>query len=112
MTAGDRGFPPVLARMWHAGELGGVRVGCNPVEKGAGDGGGAVGDMQSAVDVFQVGAHGSLGDDEKAGDLGVGVPGGEQVQQVLLPGGELGVGVAAAFGVEVGLVQVRAQQRE
>jgi hypothetical protein len=39
-------------------------------------------------------------------------PGGNQVQQVLLPGGELGDGVAAAFGVQVGLVQVRAQQGE
>ena len=28
---------------------------------GAGDGGGPAGDLQQAVDVFQVGAHGSLG---------------------------------------------------
>jgi hypothetical protein len=49
---------------------------------------------------------------EAAGDLGVGVPGGDQVQQVFLPGGELGDGVAAVFGVEVGLVQVRAQQHQ
>ena len=64
------------------------------------------------VDVFQVGAHGSLGYAQAAGDLGVGVPGGDQAQQVFLPGGELGDRVAAAFGVEVGLVQVRAQQHQ
>ena len=64
-----------------------VRVG-----EGAGDGGGAAGDLQQAVDVFQVGAHGPLGDAEAAGDLGVGVPGGDQVQQFPLAGGELGAG--------------------
>ena len=31
------------------------------IGEGAGDGGGAAGDMQLLVDVFQVGAHGSLG---------------------------------------------------
>jgi hypothetical protein len=40
------------------------------------------------------------------------VPGGQQVQQVLLPRGEPGDRVAAPLSVEVGLVQVRAQQRE
>jgi hypothetical protein len=84
----------------------------NPVREGAGDRGGAAGDLQPFVDVFQVGAHGSLGDAQPAGDLGVGVAGGQQAQQVLLPGGEPGNGVAAALGVQVGLVQVRAQQRE
>src|ERR1700678_1396297 len=82
--------------------------GC-PVGESAGDGGGPAGDLQQAVDVFQVGAHGSLGYAQAAGDLGVGVPGGDQVQQLLLPGCELGGGVATALGVEVCLVQVRAQ---
>ena len=58
-----------------------------PVGEGAGDGGGAAGDVQPFVDVFQVGAHGSLGDAEAAGDLGVGVPGGQQPQQVASAGG-------------------------
>ena len=40
------------------------------------------------------------------------MPGGDQVQQVGLPGGEPGDGVAAPLGVQIGLVQVRAQQRE
>jgi len=48
----------------------------NPVWEGAGDCGGAAGDLEPGVDVFQVGAHGSLRDAEAAGDLGVGVPGG------------------------------------
>ena len=51
------------------------------VGEGAGDRGGPAGDLQQAVDVFQVGAHGSLGYAQAAGDLGVGVPGGDQVQQ-------------------------------
>ena len=68
--------------------------------------------VQQAVDVFQVSAHCSLGYTQAAGDLGVGVPGGDQVQQFLLPGGEPRGRVAAAFGVEVGLVQVRAQHGE
>ena len=83
-----------------------------PVGEGAGDGGGPAGDLQQAIDVFQVGAHGCLGDAQAAGDLGVGVPGGDQVQQVPVPGGELRGRVAAALGVEVGLVQVRAQHGE
>src|SRR5262249_47867758 len=86
--------------------------GCQAVGEGAGDGGGPAGDLQQAVDVFQVGAHGCLGDAQAAGDLGVGVPGGDQVQQVPVPRGEPGGGVAAALGVEVGLVQVRAQHGE
>ena len=49
---------------------------------------------------------------QAAGDLGVGVPGGDQVQQVPVPGGERGGRVTAALGVEVGLVQVRAQHGE
>ena len=42
-----------------------------------------------------MGAYGSLGKPEAAGDLAVGVPGGDQVQQFPLPGGELGAWVAA-----------------
>jgi hypothetical protein len=68
--------------------------------------------IQLFVDVFQVGAHGSLGDAEAAGDLGVGVPGRQQAQQVVLPGGEPGDRVAAPLGVQVGLVQVRTQQHQ
>ena len=68
--------------------------------------------MQPAVYVLQVGAHGGLGHAEGAGNLGVGMPGSDQVQQFPLPGGELGSGVAAAFGVQVSPVQVRAQQDE
>jgi len=70
------------------------------------------GGPQQAVVVLQAGAHGSLGNAEAAGDLTVGVPGGDQVQQFPLSGGELGDWVAAALGVEVGLVQVRAQHGE
>jgi hypothetical protein len=44
-----------------------------------------------------VGAHGSLGQAEAAGDLGVGMPDGNQVQQVPVSGGEPGNGVAAAL---------------
>jgi len=57
-------------------------------------------------------AHGFLGHAEPAGALGIGVPGGDQAQQLPLPGGELGRWVAAAFGVQEGLVQVRAQQHQ
>jgi hypothetical protein len=59
-----------------------------------------------------VGAHGSLRYAQTAGDLGVGVPGGQQVQQVFLPRGEPGHRMAAPLGIQKGLVQVRAQQRE
>src|ERR1700722_7689523 len=75
------------------------QVSGGPVGEGAVDGGGPAGDLQQVVDVFQVGAHGSLGYAQAAGDLGLGVPGGDQVQQFLLPGCELGGGVAAALGV-------------
>src|SRR5580693_2985994 len=54
--------------------------------KGLGDGGGAVGDAEPGEDVLQVFPHGGDRDDELAGDLGVAVPGGEQVQQFPLPG--------------------------
>jgi hypothetical protein len=54
-----------------------------------------------------VGAHGSLGDAEPPGDLAVGVPGRQQARQVVLAGGEPGYGVAAAFGIHVGLVKLR-----
>ena len=95
-----------------AAPAGDLVVSGRPVGEGAGDGGGPAGDLQQAVDVFQVGAHGSLGNAQAAGDLGVGVPGGDQVQQFPLPVCELGGWVAAALGVEVGLVQVGAQHGE
>jgi hypothetical protein len=81
----------------------------NPVREDAGHGGGSAGDVQPGVDGFQVCAHSSLGYAQAAGDLGVGVPGGEQAQQFPVPTGELR-DRAAAFGVEIGLVQMRAQQ--
>jgi hypothetical protein len=84
-----------------------VVSGC-PVCEGASDGGGPAGDLQQAVDVFQVGAHGSLGYAEAAGDLGVGVPGGDQVQQFPVPGGEPGRRMAAALGVKVGITLIAA----
>ncbi len=83
-----------------------------PVGEGAGDGRGAAGYLQPGVDVFQVLAHGSLGQGEPAGYLGVGVPGGQQMQQVPVPGGELGHAEAALLGVGVGLMQVRAQEHQ
>jgi hypothetical protein len=57
-----------------------------------------------------VGAHGSLGDAQPPGDLAVGVPGRQQAQQLVLPGGEPGNRMAAPLGVQAGLIQVRAQQ--
>jgi hypothetical protein len=39
------------------------------------------------------------------------LPAGDQVQQLPLPGGQLRRRVAAPFGSQVGLVQVRPQQR-
>jgi len=83
--------------------------GCEVWER-AGDGGGAAGHVQPGVDVLKVDAHGSLRHAEPPGDLGVGVPGGDQVQQFPLPGRQLGDWVTASFGVEVCLVQVGAQQ--
>src|SRR6516165_6219297 len=77
-----------------------------PVRERTGYCGRAAGDVQPVIDVLQVGAHGGLGQTEAAGDLGVGVPGGDQVQQFPLPGSELDSGVAAAFGVQVSPVQV------
>ncbi len=62
------------------------------IREGAGDGGGAAGDIQLLVDVFQVGTYGSLGDAQTPGDLAVGVPGRQQVQQVVLPGSQPGTG--------------------
>jgi hypothetical protein len=61
------------ARVGLVGLLRGVLAGCQ-VRECAGDGGGAAGDLQPLVDVFQVGAHGCLGQAEPPGDLGVGVP--------------------------------------
>jgi hypothetical protein len=40
------------------------------------------------------------------------MPGRDQAQEVGLPGGEPGNGVAAPLGIEIGLVQVGAQQGE
>ena len=71
-----------------------------PVREAAGDRGG------SAVDVFEVRAHGALGQAEAARDLGIGVPVRGQPQQVGLPGVSPGARGPAAFGVQVGLVQV------
>jgi hypothetical protein len=73
---------------------------------------GAAGDMQPVVDVFQVLAHSSLGQAQLAGDLGVGPPGGDEEQQFPLPVGELGPVAAALLRVQIGLVQMRAQQYE
>lgn len=82
------------------------------VGEGAQDRGGAAGDLQPAVDVLQVGAHGALRQVQAPGDLGIGVPARDQAQQVRLPRGEPGPLGAAALGVQVGLVQVRADQGE
>jgi hypothetical protein len=79
---------------------------------GAGDRGGAAGYPQPAVDVLQVLADGAFGDVELPGELRVGVTGRDEIQELPLPGRELGAGVAAAFGVAIGLVQVGAQQGE
>jgi hypothetical protein len=40
------------------------------------------------------------------------VPGRDQAQQVILPGGKPGNGVAAPLGIQLGLVQMRPDQRE
>ena len=80
--------------------------------KCAGDRGSTAGDVQPGVDVFQVLAHSSLGQAQVAGDLGVGAPSGHQAQQFPLAGGQFGGASAALLGLKVGLVQVRAQQRE
>jgi hypothetical protein len=60
------------------------------------------------VDVLHVPADGAFGDIEPPGDLSVGVPGGDEIQWLPLPEGEIGAGLPTAFGVEVGLVQVGA----
>ena len=54
-------------------------------------------------------AFGRVGGPEAAGDLGIGVPGGDQVQQFLLPRGQSGGGMTAPLGVQVGLVQMGAE---
>ena len=66
---------------------GAVPLGGAPGE-GAGDGGGAAGDVQPFVDVFQVAAHGALGDAQPTGDLGVGVPGRDEAKQFPVPDGD------------------------
>ena len=80
--------------------------------QGADDRGGAAGDVQPAVDVLQVLADGAFGDAEPPGDLRVGVPGSGEVQQLPLPGCEIGARLPPSFGVEIGLMQVRAEQGE
>src|SRR6185437_2683474 len=70
--------PELLCRRLH---------GCD-VWESTGDCGRAAGHLQPAVDVLQVDAHGSFRYAEPAGDLAVGVPGGDQAQQLPLPGGQ------------------------
>jgi hypothetical protein len=82
------------------------------VGEGAQDRGGAAGDLQPAVDVLQVGAYRALGQAQAPSDLGVGVPVRDQPQQASLPRGEPGPLGAAAFGVQVSLVQMRTDQGE
>jgi|RhiMetdeSRZDD1v2_1073273.scaffolds.fasta_scaffold1217049_1 hypothetical protein len=81
-----------------------------PLGEGAGDCGCAARYLEPFVDVLQVGAHGSLGYAEPTSDLGIRVPGGDQAQQLPMPGRQPRDGAAAALGVQVGLVQVGAQQ--
>ena len=112
-VAPNRGQPETQTGVAMAGAIpGNDESGYCPVGEGACDGGGAAGYLQPAVNVFQVGAHCSVGNAEPAGDLGVGVPGGQQAQHVPLPGGEPGDGAAAALVIQICLVQVRAHQRE
>ena len=63
-----------------------------------GDRGRAARDLQPAVDVLQVDAHGSFRHTESTRDLGIGVPGGDLVQQFPLPRGQLMSGAAAPSG--------------
>jgi hypothetical protein len=46
------------------------------------------------------------------GDLGVGVPGGDQAQQFPLPAGDLRCATAAALGIKIGLAHVGTQPGE
>src|SRR5262249_22074515 len=87
--------PPV----WSEGGLDACQM-----REGAGDGGGAAGDAQLFVDVFQGGANRSLGDALASGCLGLGLAGGEQAERGVLPGGEPGDWVTAPRGVQVGEV--------
>jgi hypothetical protein len=57
--------------------------------------------------VFHVFAYGADGDEEDVGDFGVAVAGGGQLQDLVFAAAEVGDVAAAAFGVEVDLVQVR-----
>jgi hypothetical protein len=59
---------------------------CCLVGEGAGDGGGAAGDLEPGVDVLQVFASGFLGHVEPPGDLGVGVADGDKAQQFPIAG--------------------------
>jgi hypothetical protein len=94
---------------FHAPFGSGVRV---TVAEGAGRGLRSARHLEAAVQVLQVGADRALGQAEPPGDLAVGVAGGEQAQQLPVPGREPRQRVPASFGVEVSLVQVRAQQGE
>jgi|HubBroStandDraft_5_1064220.scaffolds.fasta_scaffold483193_2 hypothetical protein len=58
----------------------------------------AAGDLQPAEDVLQVSAHGSLGQAEAPGDLGIGVPVRDQPQQLHLPRSKPGPGARLAAG--------------
>ena len=78
----------------------------------ADDGGRAVGDPQSAVDVFQMRPHGSLGQPELPGDLNVGATTSDQVQEVPLARGEIGDRAPSTLRIVVGLLEVGAHQRE
>jgi hypothetical protein len=59
-----------------------------------------------------MGTNGPLGQSQLAGDLGVGVPGGNEAQEIPMPGSELGNGAASTFRIEIGLVEMGTQQRE
>jgi len=82
----------------------------HPVREGPGHRGGAAGDLKLGVDVLQVLAYGALGHAQPPADLGIGVPVGDQVQQLALPGREPRGAEPELFRGPVRLVQVRAQQ--
>jgi hypothetical protein len=57
-------------------------------------------------------AHGSFRHAKPAGDPAVGVPGGNQAEQLPLPRGQLRRALAAPSSIKVCLMQVGAQQRK
>src|SRR6201986_5634490 len=71
---------------------------------------GPVGDLELGVDVPRVLAYGPLAPAPPPADLGIGVPVGDQVQQLALPGREPRGAEPELFRGPVRLVQVRAQQ--